>query len=73
MSQNPDETVFLKDSIIHNRSRIDMLMANDMFGDDLEQISEESKEAEITNLATQASTKRNKEQNYEVYSKEIRK
>ena len=64
MSKNPDDTTFLRDSIIHNRSRIDMFMANEMFGDDFEPIEEESKEGEITNMATQASTKRNKVQNY---------
>lgn len=64
MSKHPDETTFLKDSIIHNRSRIDMFMANEMFGDDFEPIEEEDKNEEITNLATQASTKRNQETNY---------
>ena len=61
MSKHPDETTFLKESIIHNRSKIDMYMANEMFGDDLDQITEDNKEHEITNLATQASTRRNKE------------
>lgn len=57
MAKNPNETTFLKDSIIYNRSRIDMFMANEMFGDDFEPIPEESKEGEITNLATQSSSK----------------
>ena len=60
LSKHPDDTTFLKDSIIHQRSRIDMFMANEMFGDDLEPICDD----EITNLATQASTKRRGEQNY---------
>lgn len=64
MSKHPDDTTFLKESIIHNRSRIDMFMANEMFGDDLELNNEDNGEGEITNIATQASTKRNKEQNY---------
>mmetsp|Transcript_8586 Transcript_8586/g.7611 ORF Transcript_8586/g.7611 Transcript_8586/m.7611 type:complete len:391 (+) Transcript_8586:390-1562(+) len=73
MSKSPNETTFLKDSIIHNRSRIDMFMANEMFGDDCEPINEESKEEEITNLATQASTKRNKGQDYGADSQDVRR
>lgn len=64
MSKPCDDTTFLKESIIHNRSRIDMFMANEMFGDDLEVIDEEYKNDEITNLATQASSKQNREVNY---------
>lgn len=71
MSKHPDETTFLKESIIHNRSRIDMFMANEMFGDDLEPISEEGRGDEITNMATQASTKRKIDKNYEEANKDF--
>ena len=71
MSKHPDETTFLKESIIHNRSRIDMFMANEMFGDDLEPISEEGRGDEITNMATQASTKRKIDKNFDELPKDF--
>ena len=71
MSKHPDETTFLKESIIHNRSRIDMFMANEMFGDDLEPISEEGRGDEITNMATQTSTKRKIDKNFDEVNKDF--
>ena len=58
LSKNPNDTTFLKNSIIHDRSKIDMFMANEMFGDDnFGPIPEVSRGEEIMNLATQTSSK----------------